>query len=111
MEAVIPSQFFFRWALACQPLPTSKARSDAAMVLGNKLRLPSLGLMDRQPHPFDVAIAWSSLGLYFQIETTAKQKTLVGDAERPNQGDSFALWIDTRDTGRFTAQHLFVSTS
>ncbi|MBM3498954.1 MAG: hypothetical protein FJX74_09820 [Armatimonadetes bacterium] len=75
-------------------------------------RLPDLSAIDGTPGFAAVWMAWDVQGLYFALDVSGKRKVSV-DLKRPQKGDAFFLWIDTRDVrdamraGRFC--HHFVA--
>jgi hypothetical protein len=111
-DALLPQRFLFRFAVPCrrrEPLWTP----DGAR-LDESHRLVGLGELEGRSEFADVRAAWSDEGLTFSAEVTGKQQAPWCRANRPEDSDSFQVWIDTRDVhnvhraGRFCHRFVFL---
>ena len=95
-ENLLPPSFLFRFAVPCfprDPLWTAKAGA-----LDEKYRLPRLTSLDDEPEWADFRAAWSNDGLAFSVLVKGKKQPLWCRANKIEDSDGLAVWIDTRDT-------------
>ena len=79
-------------------------------------RLIGLAELEEQAAPADVRAAWSEEGLAFAVRVQGKRQPPWCRESRPEDSDSFQVWIDTRDVhnvhraGRFCHRFVFLPT-
>jgi hypothetical protein len=95
-DQLLPPSFLFRFAVPCfyrESLWASKMGGWE-----EKYRLPRVTSLDDEPEWTDVRAAWSEEGLAFSVVVEGKKQPLWCRANRVEDSDGLALWIDTRDT-------------
>lgn len=98
MKQLIPNQFLFRFAFACQYAKNLPGKGGRVTPLENAHRLAFTGGMDGRPEFAKVWMGWNENGLGIAYEIPLKQQPLYGEAGRPKACDGLSLWLDTRDT-------------
>ena len=96
MPLDIPNRVFFTYSFACRyrkKAPTLDAQLDDWEPI---FRVPDVGFLEDMPAVADIYMAWNEEGLYFGLQTR-KRKPVKSDYGRHWLGDSFQIWIDTRD--------------
>jgi hypothetical protein len=96
MPLDIPHRAYFTYSFACRyrkKAPQIDARLED---WGPEYLVPDLGFLEDMPRVADVYMAWNEEGLYFGVEVR-KRKAVRSDYARHWVGDSFQVWIDTRD--------------
>jgi len=113
-NSLLPTRFIFRFSAPCRyrdPLWT-----DEGAQLGEEHRLIDLAELEEQAAPADVRAAWSEQGLAFAVRVQGKRQPPWCRESRPEDSDSFQVWIDTRDVhnvhraGRFCHRFVFLPT-
>jgi hypothetical protein len=113
-EPLLPTRFLFRFSAPCRyrdPLWT-----NAGAGLDEHYRLPNFAELEQRPAVADVRVAWSEAGLALTVCVEGKQQPPWCRATRPEDSDSFQVWIDTRDVhnvhraGRFCHRFVFLPT-
>lgn len=92
---LLPARFLFRFAAPClyrSPLWTAERAQ-----LDERHRLANLAELEEQPGWAELRAAWSEEGLAFALRVSGKRQPPWCRASRPEDSDSFQVWIDTRD--------------
>lgn len=95
-DKLLPASFLFHFAVPCfhcEQLWTAKSGA-----LEEKHRLLRLTSLDDEPEWADVRMAWSNDGLVLSVLVQGKKQPLWCRANRVEDSDGLAVWIDTRDT-------------
>ncbi len=100
-EPLIAPAFLFEFSVPC--LHTSAKWSRSGVKLGEKYCLPSFAALDVAASEAatrwaDVRMAWSDVGLLFNVRVQGKKQRPWCRAERLEDSDGLAVWIDTRNT-------------
>lgn len=98
MTSVLPSAFFFRFAIPVQYRAEPPRKRGALLNLPETCRLPRVSLSDETPQFGDVRMAWNEHGLGVSIEVRGKAMPVSSRADLPATSDGLQLWIDTRNT-------------
>ena len=98
MTSVLPSAFFFRFAIPVNYQPDLPRKRGALLKLPESCRLPRLDLADEQPLFGDIRLAWNEEGLGVSVEVHGKSMPISSRADQPTISDGLQLWIDTRNT-------------
>jgi len=111
---LLPTRFLFHFSAPCRyrdPLWTADGAG-----LDETYRLIGLAELEEQAAPADVRAAWSEAGLAFAVCVQGKRQPPWCRESRPEDSDSFQVWIDTRDVrnvhraGRFCHRFVFLPT-
>jgi hypothetical protein len=111
---LLPTRFLFRFSAPCRyrsPLWTADGAG-----LDETYRLIGLAELEGQATWADVRAAWSEEGLAFTVVVRGKRQPPWCRESRPEDSDSFQVWIDTRDVhnvhraGRFCHRFVFLPT-
>ncbi len=96
-QRLLPPTMLYRFCLPCQQA-THAWHAKTGMALNREHFLPSLTSLDGQTPFADVWAAWSSEGMYFQVDVQSKQQSVWCRETQLMDSDGFQVWIDTRDT-------------
>jgi hypothetical protein len=114
---LIPPSFLVRVCYPCRYRKDMPCEDeDRLLDLPAEYRLDNFAVMDARPSFGDVRLAWSELGLGFQVEVKGKDQEPQGDATRLRASDGVTLWLDTRDArsshraSRYCHQFFFLPT-
>jgi hypothetical protein len=112
-DQLIAPPFMFRFRLPC--LHTNKTWASDGIQLEPKYAMPSFQAeLGVGPRFADLRIAWSNLGLQFNLQVRGKKQSPWCRESRLEESDGLTLWIDTRDTqtihraGKFCHQFVFL---
>jgi hypothetical protein len=96
-ERLIPPTMLYRLALPCRH---TEALWDAngGLELEPPYRLPCFGVLDGRPSFADVRVAWSSEGLFLDVQVRGKQQSVWCRETQLMESDGLQVWIDTRNT-------------
>ncbi|MBM3263096.1 MAG: hypothetical protein FJY97_06670 [candidate division Zixibacteria bacterium] len=96
MPLDIPNRLFFSYSFACRYRKKAPRVDTELSDWGPEFRVPDIGFLEDMPKVADVYMGWNEEGLYFGLEVR-KRKAVRCDYARHWIGDSFQIWIDTRD--------------
>lgn len=111
-EQILPPSFVFRFSVPIQE--TRLAWKPTGIELPDECRVPVFQEMDGEREFADVRCAWSSQGLFFDIQVAGKLQQPWCRETRLEDSDNIQIWIDTRDTknihraSRFCHRFLFM---
>jgi hypothetical protein len=94
-DALLPNRFLFRFSLPCQYSERLWMSEDPT--LDERYRLTSFAELEQQPAFAEVRVAWNNTGVAFTVLVEGKRQAPWCRASRPEDSDSFQVWIDTRD--------------
>ena len=96
MSLDIPNRTYFTYSFPCR-YRRKAPEIDADLSDWNPDHLvPELGFLEDIPKVADVYMAWNEKGLYFAVDVR-KQHPVKSSYTRHWTGDSFQIWLDTRD--------------
>lgn len=106
MALDIPNRLYFTYSFPCQYLRKTPNIDGDLGDLEPEFLVPDLGFLEDIPKVSDVYMAWNEQGLYFGVEVKKKRQVRSSFA-RHWTGDSFQIWLDTRDvkTARRAGRH------
>ena len=96
MPLDIPNRVFFAYAFQCRYREQAPRINGVLDEWGPEYLVPDLGYLENRPQAADVYMAWNEEGLYFAVEVR-KRKPVRSHFGRHWTGDSFQIWLDTRD--------------
>jgi hypothetical protein len=94
-EPLLPQRFLFRFSAPCrhcEPLWTPQGAP-----LDENYRLVNLAELEGRAPWAEVRAAWSAAGVAFVVHVSGKKQPAWCRATRPEDSDSFQVWLDTRD--------------
>jgi hypothetical protein len=98
MTAVLPSAFFFRFAIPVSYQADLPRKRGQFLKLPETCRLPGVNLA-QDGSPFgDLRLAWNEQGLGVSVEVHGKSMPASSRSDQPTISDGLQVWIDTRNT-------------
>lgn len=96
MPLDIPNRIYFTYSFPCQYRKKAPQIDGDLGDWGGEYLVPELGVLEDMPKIADVYMAWNKEGLYFAVDVK-KKKPVRSNYARHWTGDSFQIWLDTRD--------------
>ena len=96
MALDIPNRVYFNYAFQCRYREQAPRINGVLDDWDNGFLVPDLGFLENRPAAADVFMAWNDEGLYFAVDVR-KRKPVHSYYGRHWTGDSFQIWLDTRD--------------
>lgn len=96
MSLGIPNRIYFTYAFPCRYIRKPPAIDADLREWNPDYLVPDLGFLEDIPKVADVYMAWNEEGLYFAVDVR-KKRPVRSSYTRHWTGDSFQVWLDTRD--------------
>jgi hypothetical protein len=92
----IPNRLYFSYAFACAYRKKAPKVDGVLDDWDASYRVPDTGFLEDMPKIAEVYMGWNEYGLYFAVDVR-KRRPVRADYARHWTGDSFQIWLDTRD--------------
>ena len=95
---LLPQSFWFRLSVPCRRVDAIPRSRGASLDLPDACVLLPARSFEGEKTWAEVRAGWSPSGLAFSVDVSGKKKPPAKPLYEGADGDSFRVWIDTRDT-------------